>query len=78
MLSNFLITSSVVLIGLLIIEYNKTRKVDFMYLLFSIIFGYSLGNLVLTVQDLVYGVVCILAFHLIYQVGKDQGKKCLK
>lgn len=75
MFVNFLITSSVVLIGLVIIDYKKTRKVDFMYLLFSIIFGVCIGNLIVTVNDLVYGVGSIMAFHLVYNVGKDTGKK---
>lgn len=77
MLLNFLITSTVVLIGLVIIDYKKTRKVDYMYLIFSVIFGVSLGTLILEVQDLVPAVCCIVAFHLTYQVGKDQGKKWL-
>ena len=75
MLINFLITSNVVLLGLLIIDYKKTRKVDYMYLLFSIIFGFCIGNLMVTVNDLVYGVGAIMAFHLVYNVGKDAGKK---
>lgn len=75
MFVNFLITTTVTLIGLLIIDYKKTRKVDYMYLVFSVIFGVSLGTLILEVQDLVPALCCIVAFHLTYQVGKDQGKR---
>lgn len=75
MLINFLITSMVTLTGLLIVDYHKTRKVDYMYLLFSVIFGVSLGYLIDDYTDLAYGVACIISFHLVYNVGKDNGKK---
>lgn len=75
MLGNFLITSSVVLVGLLIIDYRKTRKVDFMYLILSVVFAYCIGSLIGDMNDMVYGVVSIIVFHLVYQAGSDNGKK---
>lgn len=75
MLLNFLITSTVVVLGLSIIEYYKTKKVDYMYIIFSCIFGYCLGYIIDDVNELAYAVGCIVSFHLVYQLAKDKRKK---